>query len=364
MPPLRSAVVTPDPELAARLARTTLELVNVPSVSRREAAIAAYVEAAMPWPPAWRDGETLWYRAATNGRPLVVLAGHLDTVPPQGNLPGRLDGGAVWGLGASDMKGGLAVMLELARALADRPSRAFDVAFLFFPREELPATENPLPALFDGLPDLGRADLAILLEPTDGAIQAGCLGHLQATVAVEGRSAHSARPWLGINAIELALERLAPIARVEPRDVEIDGLRFVEVLSLTEIHGGIAPNVIPDRVEATVSYRYAPDRTPDDAEAELHRLAGRLSVELVGNSPPGRVVVGSPLVARLARAGGFELEPKQAWTNVADFTTRGVDAVNLGPGKTATVHRPDEHVDVEALARTYEALERFLAEEA
>jgi succinyl-diaminopimelate desuccinylase len=254
------------------------------------------------------------------------------------------------------MKGGLAVMIELARELGRRD----DVGFLFFPREELPATENPLPGLFEAIPALGGAELAILLEPTDGAIQAGCLGHLQATVVVEGRSAHSARPWQGVNAIERAFEALGPLARVQPRDVELDGLTFVEVLSLTGIEGGIAPNVIPDRVEATVSYRYAPDRSPEEAEAELRRLAGDLEIELIGNSPPGRVVVRAPLVERLREAGELRIEPKQAWTNVADFTSRGVAAVNLGPGMTSSVHKADERIEIASLARTYETLRRFL----
>jgi succinyl-diaminopimelate desuccinylase len=165
-----------------------------------------------------------------------------------------------------------------------------------------------------------------------------------------------------VNAIELAFERLAPLARIEPREVEIDGLRFVEVLSLTEIHGGIAPNVLPDRVEATISYRYAPDRTAAEAEVELRRLAGDLRLEVVGNSPPGRVVGRAPLVEALVRAGDLELRGKQAWTNVADFTSRGVDAVNLGPGMTSSVHSADERIEVSSLVRTYEALRRFLEE--
>lgn len=347
-----------DDALAERLAARTLELIDIPSVSRSEQAMAEAVAAAIPWSPDWRDDETLWYGPAGGDRPLVLLAGHLDTVPPQANIPGHIEDGTVWGLGASDMKGGLAVMIELARHLADRRSETpIDVAFLFFPREELPATENPLPALFEALPELRGADLVILLEPTDCSIQAGCLGHLQATITVEGKSAHSARPWLGVNAIELALQRLAPVAAVQPREVEIEGLRFVEVLSLTEIHGGIAPNVIPDRVDATISYRYAPDRTPEEAEQEVRRLAG--GVEIVGNSPPGLVVASTPLVERLRAAGAAALEPKQAWTNVADFTARGVDAINFGPGMTSVVHSADERIEVPALVRVFETLRGF-----
>jgi succinyl-diaminopimelate desuccinylase len=344
-------------DVADRLAERTLALVDIPSVSGSEQAIAGEVERAMPWKPARRDGEALWYERRESGRPLVILAGHLDTVPAQDNLPGRREDRHVVGLGASDMKGGLAVMIEFARWLAAAPAPALDFGFLFFPREELPASENPLPALFDAWPELTQAELAILLEPTDGAIHAGCLGHLHARVVVEGRSAHSARPWLGENAIDRALERLAPLAAAPPRDAVIDGLTFREVASLTEIHGGIAVNVVPDRVEATVSYRYAPDRTPEAAEAELRRLAG--DFEVIGNSPAGRVVVAAPLVQRLARAAGAPFEPKQAWTNVADFTSRGVDAVNFGPGATRYAHTRDERVEIAALVHALEALQRF-----
>ena len=346
-------------DVAARLATLTLDLINIPSPSRNERAVADYVAAAMPWKPDWQDRETLWYAPTLGGRPRVVLAGHLDTVPVQDNLPGRIDGGVIWGLGASDMKGGVAVMVELARAWDElRGSAPLDLHFLFFPREELPAEHNPLPVLFDTLPELTSAELAILLEPTDGAIHAGCLGHLQARLVIEGRSAHSARPWLGVNAISIALDRLLPIARVPPREVEIEGLRFLEVLAVTQVQGGIAANVIPDRVEATLSYRYAPDRTPAEAEAELRRLAG--DVEVVGNSPPGNVVR-SPLVDRLLAAGANGIEPKQAWTNVADFTSRGVDAVNFGPGMTSVVHASDERVEVSALVHAFETLRGFAA---
>jgi succinyl-diaminopimelate desuccinylase len=346
--------------LADRLAARTLQLVNVPSVSRDERAISELVASLLP------DGmDVLAHEEALlatprrrAGGPSVVLAGHLDTVPPQGNLPGRIADDVVWGLGASDMKGGLAVMLELARELAasdDEPD--LDLSFLFFPREEVSSDENPLPDLFERWPALSEAALAILLEPTDCEIHAGCLGHLHARVVVEGRSAHSARPWLGVNAIDLALARLSPLAGFPPREVELDGLTFVEVLSLTGIQGGIAANVIPDRAEATLSYRYAPDRTPEEAERELRRLVGE--VEILGNSPPGKVVARAPLVERLRGAAATTVQPKQAWTNVADFTSRGIDAINFGPGATRTVHAPDEHVPVAALVRAYSALRRF-----
>jgi succinyl-diaminopimelate desuccinylase len=350
------------PSLADRLAERTLELVNIPSESRREAELAGYVEAALDWEPAWRSGETLWYDAGLGDRPLVVLAGHLDTVPSQGNLPGRLDDGAVVGLGASDMKGGVAIMVELARAWADlRTTPEHDLAFLFFPREELDASESALPEFFDSVARVHDAALAILLEPTDVTIQAGCLGNLNALVHFHGVSGHSARPWTAENAIDKALEGLRPFAAIEPRPVELGGLTFTEVVSLTQIEGGIATNVIPDRVTANVNFRFAPDRSPSSAEAYLRALLpDGASFELLGYAPPGRVVTDSPLVQRLRAAGELAVEPKQAWTNVADFTSRGIDAVNFGPGATRYAHRRDEQIEIAALERTYTALWGFL----
>ena len=344
-----------------RLAARTLELVNIPSESRQEAEIAAYVAGALEWEPAWRSGETLWYDPGVGGRPLIVLAGHLDTVPSQGNIPGRRTDGAVAGLGASDMKGGLAVMIELARDWADnRVPDEYDLAFLFFPREELPASESALPEFFDSVPRVHEAALAILLEPTDVTIQAGCLGNLNALVQFHGTSGHSARPWTAENAIEKALEGLRPFAGIEPRPVEIGGLTFIEVVSLTRIEGGIASNVIPDRVTASVNFRYAPDRSRASADAYLRSLLPPgATYEPAGDSPPARVVTNSPLVQRLRAAGDLALEPKQAWTNVADFTSRGIDAVNFGPGATRYAHRRDEQVEVAALERTYRTLWDF-----
>jgi succinyl-diaminopimelate desuccinylase len=338
------------PDLPQRLAQRTLELVNIPSESRDEAAIAAYVRDAVG-PPAWDDDDTLWY----GDRPQIVLAGHFDTVPAQENIPGSIENGAVVGLGASDMKSGLAVMIELAQETGD------DVGFLFFPREELPASESPLPHFFDSVPDVHGAELVILLEPTDCTIQAGCLGNLNARITFHGVSGHSARPWTAENAIEKALDGLRAYAAIEPRPVEIGGLTFTEVATITQISGGIATNVVPDRVEANVNFRYAPDRSTASAEAYLRSLLPEgATYEHAGDSPPARVVTDSPLVHRLRAAGDLALEPKQAWTNVADFTSRGIDAVNFGPGATRYAHRRDEQVEIVALEQAFTALSRFL----
>jgi succinyl-diaminopimelate desuccinylase len=204
-----------------------------------------------------------------------------------------------------------------------------------------------------------EAALVICLEPTDNTLQLGCLGNLNARLVFEGRSAHSARPWTGVNAVAVAFDGLRDILALEPRDVEIEGLLFREVLSVTEIHGGVATNVIPARVECTLNFRYAPDRTPAEAEARVQELVGR-EVEVFQNSPAAHVARGSPLVEELRRVGDFDVQPKQAWTNVADFAARGLDAVNFGPGATRYAHAVDEQVEIAELERSFAALQRFL----
>jgi succinyl-diaminopimelate desuccinylase len=348
----------PLPAAETALAARTLELVDLPSPSHDEGLVYDYVSDALhELSVAHDDGETLLY-AKREGRPLVLLAGHTDTVPPQDNLPGRIEDGAVHGLGATDMKGGLAVMIELGRWAA-RTELAFDLGLLFFPREEVGPEFNPLPALFQAAPVVDEAALVVCLEPTDNSLQLGCLGNLVARVVFEGRAAHSARPWLGVNAVALAVEGLRDVVRLEPHDVDVDGLVFREVLSVTQIRGGIATNVIPARCEALLNFRYAPGRTMEDAEIRVRELVGR-ELEIVDHAPAAHVALRSPIVQRLKDAGGFDVQPKQAWTNVADFAARGLDAVNLGPGATRYAHAADEQVQIAELVRTYEALQRFL----
>jgi succinyl-diaminopimelate desuccinylase len=339
------------------LAERALDLVNIPSESGSEAEVAEYIGTWVPMPTAFSDSDSVIY-AKREGKPLVLLAGHTDTVPAQGNLPGRIEDGWVVGLGASDMKGGLAVMIELGRWAAET-ELAYDLALLFFPREELGTEANPLPAVFEHTGLVDEAELVICLEPTDNTLQLGCLGNLNARVVFEGKSAHSARPWLGVNAIKVALDGLRPVLQAEPRDVDIDGLVFREVMSVTQLHAGIASNVIPARAEANINYRYAPDRTPESAVERMRELFPE--VEITSHSGPAHVALHSPLVDRLRAVGDFEVQPKQAWTNVADFAARGLDAINLGPGATRYAHAVDERVEIRELERTFEALQRFLA---
>jgi succinyl-diaminopimelate desuccinylase len=350
----------PESDVAERLTERTLALVDIPSVSRSEAQAMAYVWEELPLEPLWADEDVLFATTDRGGPPLVVLAGHLDTVPAQDNVPGRVDGEAVIGLGASDMKGGLAVMLELA-VWASRADLAVDLGLLFFTREELPADESPVPDFLERCSKAREAELVVVLEPTDNELHVGCVGNLSAEVTFRGVSAHSARPWTGENAIHKAAAALAPLATLEPVDVEVDGLVFKEVLSVVAIEGGIADNVVPDRCVARLNYRYAPGRSRADAERRLRNLVPAGELEILGNSPPAHVVVDRPLVTRLREEGGFAVKPKQAWTPVAQFAEAGLDAVNLGPGATRYAHRADERVEIAELVRTYEALRRFAA---
>ena len=338
--------------LGERLAARTLELVDIPSESRDEERLAAYVtEVLRAGGVVVRDLGDTCVLAGPAEAP-VLLAGHLDTVPAQGNRPGRIDGARVHGLGASDMKGALAVMLELV--LAGAPYRC-----LFFGREELPSSESALAPLLER--DPLEAELVVMMEPTACELHAGCLGNIGATWAFLGRSGHSARPWTADNAIERAAAGVTALAAQAPAPHVFDGLEFVEVASVTRIAGGIADNVIPDRAECHVNFRYAPGRTPAEAEARLAELcAGHGELRIESNSPSGPVATG-PRVAALVAAGGLTRAPKQAWTPVAEFGMAGLDAVNFGPGDPAQAHRRDESVEIAALERAYRVLEAYAA---
>jgi len=354
-------------ELTARLAQLTLELVNVPSVSREEAALLELVarrcQGLQTFETVVEPGQGLLVRQRERtGKPWVVLTGHLDTVPVQDNLPGRMAGEVIHGLGASDMKSALAVMLELAE-WADRaqPPTGVELGLLFFAREELPIAESAVPAMFRRCPELRAAALLVVMEPTDCALQIGCLGNLNAEVQFHGTSAHSARPWHGDNALHKALRGLQDIAGQEPLVVKVGGLTYTEVVSVTRLQAGIAGNVIPDLATAHLNYRYAPDRRPDEAEARLRGwLPAEADMRVIGNAPPARVAMDNPLVERLRRIGGLPVEPKQAWTPVAEFSAEGLDAINFGPGASRYAHQRDEQVEVGQIVRAYDILQRFL----
>lgn len=352
----------------SRLVERTRELVGIPSESGNEADALTHVRATMP-PDPWTvvdEAESIVFFAtggATEGARSVVLAGHVDTVPRGGAAAAAIDGADVVGRGAADMKSGVAVMLELADSMAKGDIESdLDVAFLFFGREELPFGESALMPFLHRSERTRNADLAIVLEPTSNGVEVGCLGNLNVRVIVRGSAAHSARPWLGDNAIHGAITALGSIVDLPVRDVEVDGLVYREAISVTSIQGGTAGNVVPDLVTAHVNFRYAPSRSPDDAEGRLRELLGhrKLDLDVLGNAPPGLVPVGNPLVDRLRRAGDLPVAPKQAWTPVAEFGVVGVDAVNFGPGDARYAHADDERVEKDSLVRSYEVLRAFL----
>lgn len=353
------------PDLADRLADRVLELVNVPSESRSEAEAVAYVLDAVPGARDAGDTCVLAGTTERGDRPLVLFAGHLDTVPAQGNFPGRLEDGVVHGLGSADMKAGVGVMVELARALLGTTAAlpaTVDVGFVFFGREELPFGDSALTPLLEREPGLRTADLAIVMEPTTNEIHAGCVGNINATWTFRGVAGHSARPWLADNAIHRAGRGIAEIAALEPVDHAFAGLVFREVVSAVTVRGGVARNVVPDECVVELNMRYAPGTSAEDAEAKLRALCephGELRID--GNAPSGAVPAeGNALVSKLVAAGDLSVAPKQAWTPVAELAGVGVDAVNFGPGAPRFAHRRDEQVEVAALVESYTILERFL----
>lgn len=355
--------------MSDRLAATLLHLVNIESVSRGERAITDWLRhevAALGLRVAAGGEDWLAFGPPRrSGRDLVVLAGHSDTVPAQDNLPGRVEGDFVVGLGASDMKASLAVMLELARELAvGRLESSVDLLLLVFGHEELALAESLLPHVFRACPALLEAGLVLMMEPTANQVHAGCLGNIAARLEFDGVAAHSARPWLGRNAIHEAVRGLQRVAAAPVEDVEIEGLVFREVLNVTTIAGGVANNVIPDHVTCGLNYRYAATRTPAEAEGRLRELIGadgRLTI--VSNAPAAPVALSNPLLDRLRSVGELTVAPKQAWTPVAEFAQAGLDAVNFGPGDPDFAHRRDERASVSAMHESLDILRRWLAGE-
>ncbi|HUK66579.1 MAG TPA: succinyl-diaminopimelate desuccinylase [Anaeromyxobacteraceae bacterium] len=302
---------------------------------------------------------------AGSGRPLLLLCGHLDTVPvhrEDAGRPPRRDATRLFAPGASDMKSGLAVAIELALRLP-RAQRFCDLALVLYSREEGPFLENELADVLAEVPELGRAELALCLEPTDNVVQVGCVGSIHALVTFRGRPAHSARPWQGENAIHKAGSLLAHLAARPPREAYSGGLGYREVISATRIEGGQARNIVPDRCAVNLNFRFAPDKSLEVASREILELAAGFGgeAELTDRSPACPAFADHPLVRRLAERAGVGLEPKQAWTDVARLYGAGIAAVNFGPGATAQAHQVGEWVELASLSRSYRMLAAFLS---
>ena len=347
---------------ADELLALTAALVDVPSVSHEERELADDVQA-------WlvvnaplgveRVGNSVIGRTALGRERRVVLGGHLDTVPPNDNAKAHLDGDVCQGLGSADMKGGLAVLLRLAAELDD-PEH--DVTFLLYDGEEVEEEFNGLRGLFADHPQLVAGDLAILLEPTDGWVEAGCQGTLHVRVTFEGERAHSARPWMGENAIHRAADTLARLARHAADVVVVDGLEFRESLQTVRIDGGIANNVVPDRCSLVVNRRFAPKYSIEEATDQVRELLDEADrIDVVDASPAAPPNLADPLVAEFVGGLGLPVRPKLGWTDVARFAAHGIPALNFGPGDPTIAHTKDESVTRDSLEEVHAALRRFLA---
>lgn len=337
-----------------------MRLIDIPSESRHEEHLANLVESALtsiPWLTVLRIGNTLVARTELGRRERVLIGGHLDTVPAHGNLPHRLEGDLIFGLGACDMKGGVAVALTLAASVAE-PTR--DVTYVLYECEEVDAELNGLSMLATHHPAMLQADLAILMEPSNAGIEAGCQGTIRAEVRVQGVRAHSARSWRGVNAIHGAGEILDRLREYAPRQPVIDGLTYREALNAVRIEGGVAGNVIPDACTVTVNFRFAPDRSLEEAEAHLRDVFSGFDVTVVDAAPGALPGLDRPAAADFVAAVGSAPQPKFGWTDVARFSSLGVPALNYGPGDPSVAHMQDEHVAVGQIRSCEERLRAWL----
>jgi succinyl-diaminopimelate desuccinylase len=341
----------------------TAALVDIPSESRREKRIADEIEAALREQTTGfeivRNGDAVLARTNLGRSSRVLLAGHTDTVPAADNLPSRLDDGQLYGCGTSDMKSGDAVFLHLAATLAEP---AHDITLVMYDCEEIEAAANGLGRIELELPEWLQADVAILGEPSGGFVEAGCQGTLRVVVSATGTRAHSARSWLGDNAIHKLGAVLDRLKAYQARSVDIDGCTYREGLSAVRIDGGIAGNVIPDAASLTVNFRFAPDRTVAEATQHVHELFDGLDVDVELTDAAAGALPGltAPAAAALVEAAGGQVRAKYGWTDVARFAALGIPAVNYGPGDPNLAHRVDEHVEVSAITAAAAMLGRYL----
>lgn len=351
-----------DLDLSADGVALTAALVDIPSVSGEEKPLADAVERALaklPHLTVRRTGNTLVARTELGRAERVVLAGHLDTVPHAGNFPSRFDPerSTLSGVGTSDMKSGVAVQLKLAHELAE-PNR--DLTYVFYECEEIEAERNGLYLLARSAPELLQGDFAILLEGSKGDIEGGCQGTLRAAITVRGARAHTARSWMGENAIHGAGEILDVLRSWTPRKPVVDGLEYHEGLNAVAISGGVAGNVVPDECVVTVNYRFAPDKSAADAEAYIRELFASWRVDILDVAPGARPGLTAPVAASFAEAVGGTARAKLGWTDVARFSELGIPAVNYGPGDPAIAHTAGEYVEVARITQCEERLRAWL----
>ena len=351
-------------DLSATSIDLTRTICDVPSVSDDETVLADAIDVAvraLPHLDVHRDGDTIVARTDRGRAQRVVIAGHIDTVPINGNVPTRdieIDGEAyVWGRGTVDMKAGVAVQLKLAAELSDP---RVDITWMWYDHEEVDADLNGLTRLAARRPDLFAADFAILGEPSNGQVEGGCNGNLRAIVRTHGVRAHSARAWIGENSIHKAAPVLARLAEYPTREVPVEGLVYREGLSAVRIGGGIAGNVIPDLCEVEVNYRFAPSRSIAEAEEHVRNVLEGFEVEVVDVAAGARPGLDAPLAQEFLAAVGGEARPKYGWTDVARFSALGVPAVNYGPGDPHLAHHDEERVPIAQIEAVEHGLRAWL----
>lgn len=351
-------MATLDPSLDA--IALTAALVDIESVSGNEAAIADAIEFWLrdcEHLDVTRDGNALVARTRLNRASRVVIAGHIDTVPVNNNLPSQVRGDELWGRGTVDMKGGVAVLLWLARHLV---TPIHDVTWIFYDLEEVEAQRNGLGRLAKSHPELLAGDFAILGEPSNAIIEGGCNGTLRVEVTTRGTRAHSARSWMGVNAIHGAHVILDRLAEYSPETVHVDGLDFREGMNAVAIRGGIAGNVIPDECTVEVNYRFAPSKSEADALGVVQRLFSEFELAVTDISGGARPGADSALAQSFIAAVGGQIAPKFGWTDVARFAELGIPAVNFGPGNPALAHSDDERVPLQHITDCVESLRSWL----
>lgn len=354
---------TPPLDLGTDVVTLTAALCDIESMSGNEQQIADAVEAALrplSHLEVTRDGHTIVARTNLGRAERVVLAGHLDTVPltDPANLPTRREGVNLVGRGTCDMKGGVAVQLRLAAALAE-PTR--DITYVFYDCEEVESERNGLARVGRNNPELLQADFAVLLEPTNGAVEGGCKGTLRVDVTANGKAAHSARPWNGHNAIHEAATILGRLVAYEPQTIEVDGLEYHEAMNAVAIRGGIAGNVIPAECVVTINYRFAPNMSGAQALAHVSELFEGYAVEVTDLADGARPGLHLPAAKAFVEALAVPVHAKEGWTDVSRFAQLSIPAVNFGPGDPNWAHHDHEHCPVQQLIDAEAALLRWLA---
>jgi len=351
--------------MATDLIALTAQIIHIRSESRQEQELVAWLEADLagcPWLELTRVGDNLVARTDLGRSQRLILAGHTDTVPANGNERARVVGDRLYGLGATDMKSGLAVMLQAARTIAEP---AVDVTYVFYAREEIESSASGLAELLAERPDLLVGDAALLGEPTSAAIEAGCQGTMRIRVVLQGARSHTARPWMGRNAVHRLAGILTALADYDERRPVLDGCEYREALQAVRVEGGVAANVVPDRVELTLNHRFAPDRNGEAAEAHVRAVLEPwlepgdevTVVDLAPGAPPD---LDHPLLAALRTRNDLAVDAKLGWTDVARFAAHGIPAANFGPGDATIAHTADEFVERDHLDQVWAAIADLL----